>query len=103
MNARRLAGILLTVLAGAVVLGVPDEERGEVVTATVLPRPGARLDPLELMERVDKELSNYKVPRKVLVLDEDEMPFLPNGKPDKLKLRAMLAEAPLLSLRRPGR
>ena len=68
-----------------------------------MPRPGADLDPLELMERVDKELSNYKVPRKIIVLGEDEMPFLPNGKPDKLKLRAMLSDAPLLSLRRAGR
>jgi acyl-CoA synthetase (AMP-forming)/AMP-acid ligase II len=76
----------------AVVLGLPDPERGQVVGAVVLPRPGARVDPLDVVDRARKELSSYKVPRRVLVLADDELPQLASGKPDKLRLRELLAE-----------
>lgn len=75
----------------AVVLGLPDEEREEIVAAAVVPRPGAAVDPVELLRRLDKELSSYKVPRRILVLEEAELPQLASGKADKLRLREMLA------------
>jgi acyl-CoA synthetase (AMP-forming)/AMP-acid ligase II len=76
----------------AVVVGLPDAERGEVVAAALVPAGGATIDSIETLRRVGDELSNYKVPRRVLVLGEGEMPYLPNGKPDRLTVRDLLAE-----------
>jgi acyl-CoA synthetase (AMP-forming)/AMP-acid ligase II len=77
----------------AVVLGLPDEDRGEIVAAAVVPRPGSDVDPVELLRRADRELSSYKVPRRMLVLTEAELPQLASGKADRLRLKEMLARS----------
>jgi acyl-CoA synthetase (AMP-forming)/AMP-acid ligase II len=76
----------------AVVVGLPDAERGEVVAAALVPAAGTAIDPAETLRRAGDELSNYKVPRRVLVLGEGEMPYLANGKPDRLTVRELLAD-----------
>ncbi len=76
----------------AVVVGLPDADRGEVVAAALVPASGASIDPIETLRRAGDELSNYKVPRRVLVLGEGDMPYLANGKPDRLTVRKLLAE-----------
>jgi acyl-CoA synthetase (AMP-forming)/AMP-acid ligase II len=76
----------------AVVVGLPDAERGEVVAAALVPAAGTAIDPAETLRRAGDELSNYKVPRRVLVLVEGEMPYLANGKPDRLTVRELLAD-----------
>jgi acyl-CoA synthetase (AMP-forming)/AMP-acid ligase II len=76
----------------AVVVGLPDADRGEVVAAALVPTAGTTIDPIETLRRAGDELSNYKVPRRVLVLGEGEMPYLANGKPDRLTVRDLLAE-----------
>jgi acyl-CoA synthetase (AMP-forming)/AMP-acid ligase II len=76
----------------AVVVGLPDADRGEVVAAALVPVAGTTIDPIATLRRAGDELSNYKVPRRVLVLGEDEMPYLANGKPDRLTVRELLAE-----------
>ena len=45
----------------------------------------------DILERAAKELSSYKLPRRVLVLDRDAVPYLATGKPDLLTLKAMLS------------
>ena len=77
----------------AVVLGLPDEERGEIVAAAVVPKPGAHVDPVDLLQRADKELSSYKLPRRVLVLEEADLPQLASGKADRLRLKDMLTQS----------
>jgi acyl-CoA synthetase (AMP-forming)/AMP-acid ligase II len=74
-------------VAVALVLGVTDPDRGQAVAAVVVPDAGAELDPIELRERTNRELSAYKVPSRWLVLQPEEVPFLPSGKPDKRTLR----------------
>ena len=74
------------------VFGLPDEQRGELVVAVVQRVAGASLDEARVREWVGSQLSNYKVPRRVLVLDEEDMPRLHSGKPDKAALRQMMAE-----------
>jgi acyl-CoA synthetase (AMP-forming)/AMP-acid ligase II len=75
----------------AVVMGLPDPVRGETVAVALAPRPGgAAIDPEHVLERLDKEISSYKVPRRVLVLGQGEVPYLPSGKPDRLRLRQMV-------------
>ncbi len=75
------------------VLGVRDSERGEIVAAFVVPAAGAVLDVEVIRERCREVLSNFKVPRLVVVADEDDVPWLATGKPDRLHIKAMLAEA----------
>ena len=50
----------------AAVLGRPDERWGERVSALVLARPGARIDPAELLEHCRRSLAPYKVPREIM-------------------------------------
>jgi acyl-CoA synthetase (AMP-forming)/AMP-acid ligase II len=76
----------------AVVVGLPDADRGEVVAAALVPAGGATIDPIQTLRRAGDELSNYKVPRRVLVLGEADVPYLANGKPDRLTVRQLLAE-----------
>jgi acyl-CoA synthetase (AMP-forming)/AMP-acid ligase II len=78
----------------AVVLGVPDPERGERVGAVLAARPGSSLDTAAIVERLGKEISSYKVPSRILVLEESAVPQLPSGKVDKVTLRRLLADTP---------
>jgi acyl-CoA synthetase (AMP-forming)/AMP-acid ligase II len=74
----------------AIVIGVPDEERGQVVGAVLVRKPGETVDETAVHDHAAAELSSYKVPRRTIVMDPDDLPMLGSGKPDKLALRAML-------------
>jgi acyl-coenzyme A synthetase/AMP-(fatty) acid ligase len=76
----------------AVVLGCPDRKRGQVVVAVVVAQEGATVEEEALREWVRSQLSNYKVPRHVLVMHEDEMPRLHSGKPDKRALETIAGD-----------
>ena len=75
------------------VLGVPDRERGEIVAALVVPEDGITVDPDELREKARAELSNFKVPRKVVLVRYEDLPWLATGKPDRLAIRRLLEGA----------
>jgi len=76
----------------AVVIGLPDEERGQLVAAVLVPKPGADLDVDSVLAVAGEELSSYKIPRHVIVVPSEELPTLGSGKPDKIALRdALLA------------
>lgn len=74
----------------SIVMGVIDPERGETVGAVLIPATGAVLDPVEIVTRANRDLSSYKVPRKVLVMSEPEVPYLGTGKPDRLALKELV-------------
>lgn len=78
-------------LAQAAVIGVPDEVTGETGWAYVVPRKGIQVDVAELLTWARQNMSNYKVPRRVFVVDE--LPTNANGKLDKIALRARAADA----------
>ena len=80
----------------AFVFGVPDSERGEVVTAVLVAAPGVVMDTDDVATRARAELSAYKTPRRWHTLEERDVPWLASGKPDKLaiKQRALAEEAP---------
>ncbi len=80
-------------VAQAFVMGVPDAERGEEVAAVVVPADGCELDRDDLRARLQRVLSAYKVPRRVLVLRDDEVPWLASQKADRLAIRDLLARA----------
>jgi len=72
-------------IAQAAVVGVPDDRMGEVGCAFVVLRPGAQVDPDELIAWARDKMANYKVPRRVEVLDA--LPLNASGKVLKFELR----------------
>ncbi|MBC6464103.1 AMP-binding protein [Actinomadura alba] len=78
-------------VAQAAVIGVADARLGEVGWAYVVPRPGAVPEPGAVLAWARENMSNYKVPRRVIVVDA--LPANVNGKVDKPALRARAATA----------
>ncbi|MEY4361281.1 MAG: hypothetical protein RL391_587 [Actinomycetota bacterium] len=72
-------------IAQSAVVGVPDERLGEVGRAFVVLRPGARLDESELIEWCRSRMANFKVPRRVSVVEA--LPTNASGKVLKFELR----------------
>ena len=68
----------------AAVIGVDDEKFGQRLDAYVVLRDGAGASPDELKEHVRKHLAGYKVPRRVVVLDD--LPRNDTGKVMKRQL-----------------
>ena len=66
------------------VLGVADDRLGEVGKAFVVTRPGAALEPAELVAWARENMANYKVPRHVAFLDD--LPRNAAGKVSKIDL-----------------
>lgn len=54
----------------AAVVGLPDEGRGEIPAAVVQPVAGAEVAPDDVVAWAGERLSGYKVPRRVVVVDE---------------------------------
>ena len=69
----------------AAVVGIADAYRGETVKAFVSSRPGAALDPPELIEYCRQRMAAYKCPRSVEVLDD--LPKTASGKILRRSLR----------------
>jgi acyl-CoA synthetase (AMP-forming)/AMP-acid ligase II len=78
----------------AFVLGVPHPDRGQDVVALVVADPeGPERDPGELAELVRasarEQLSSYKVPRRVFVVGNEDVPWLTSQKADRRALAVM--------------
>jgi HIP---CoA ligase len=72
-------------VAHAAVVGVPDDRLGEVAWAFVVHAAGVALEPDALIAWARGAMANYKVPRRVVIVDE--LPLNANGKVDKQLLR----------------
>jgi acyl-CoA synthetase (AMP-forming)/AMP-acid ligase II len=69
----------------AAVIGVPDPRMGEVGVAFIVPRPGATVVPDEVIGWCRATMANYKVPRRVELVDS--LPMNAAGKVQKFELR----------------
>jgi len=79
-------------VADVVVIGVPDAEWGEQVTAFVVAADPGRPPELEPLRAIVRQaLSARAAPRKVFVMPV--FPLLPSGKPDRAALRAVALES----------
>jgi malonyl-CoA/methylmalonyl-CoA synthetase len=79
-----LAGVL-----ESAVFGVPHPDFGEGVTAVVVPMPGAILSEQAIIDSVKARLARYKVPKRILLVDE--LPRNTMGKVQKNSLRKAFA------------
>ena len=76
----------------ALVVGIPDDKWGQMVTAVVQLRPGASLDEAALREHARTHLAGYKTPKRILV--RETLGRASNGKAD-YKLITAYAKAEL--------
>jgi acyl-CoA synthetase (AMP-forming)/AMP-acid ligase II len=80
-------------VAQVAVVGVPDPRMGEVGMAFVVPRDGGTLDPASFIAWSRQHMANYKVPRRVEVVDA--LPLNASGKVLKYQLRQRAADRPV--------
>jgi O-succinylbenzoic acid--CoA ligase len=76
-----------------VVVGMPDSEWGELVTAIVVPaNPAVPPDLSQLRGQVRDRLAGYAAPRRMVLAAQ--IPLLPSGKPDRIALRRIARQNP---------
>ena len=78
-------------LSQVAVVGVPDERMGEVGVAYTVPRPGRRAEAADIIAWARLEMANYKVPRRIEIVDA--LPLNASGKVIKYELRQRAAPA----------
>ncbi|MES2990165.1 MAG: AMP-binding protein [Pseudomonadota bacterium] len=78
-------------VAQVAVIGVPDADKGEVVKAFIVPREPGRFDTAALLAWARENMSHYKVPRAIELIDA--MPATGTGK----ILRRLLRDRPAAS------
>jgi len=72
------------------VVGFPDKEWGEKVTAFIVPRPGQTVVPNDVKTFLKTKLSPFKVPKEYVVVED--MPKSPAGKILKRELRKKFSD-----------
>lgn len=76
-------------IAAVALIGVPDEKWGEVPVAIVALKPGASLEPDAITRHLTGRLAKYKIPKRVVFVDE--LPRTASGKVRKADLRTRFA------------
>jgi malonyl-CoA/methylmalonyl-CoA synthetase len=78
-------------VAESAVVGVPDDDLGEAVTAVVVPEGGADVDTEAVRRAARRRLAGYKVPKAVFVVAD--LPRNAMGKVEKEKIRRRLSSS----------
>ena len=71
----------------AIVFGLPDAVKGEIVVAVVTAAPQSQLDTERLRQMLRDSISAYKVPQTIAIMAHAEIPRTASGKPIKYMLR----------------
>ena len=73
-------------------VGVPHDTLGELVVACIVPHEGATLDEAQVRAYAKEQLASYKVPRRVLFFDEEELSLTGTAKIKSEDLKALVVE-----------
>jgi fatty-acyl-CoA synthase len=73
-------------ISEAFAVGVADERWGEMGVAVVVRSPGSDVTAEEVIGLCRDKLARFKVPKRVLFLDRQELPVTPTGKVQKFRL-----------------
>ena len=76
-------------VAESAVVGIPHADFGEVGVAVVIAKPGAVVNPVDIIASLKLKMANFKVPKRCLVVDA--LPRNTMGKVQKNVLRAQYA------------
>jgi acyl-CoA synthetase (AMP-forming)/AMP-acid ligase II len=77
----------------AYVVGVADVRRGQVVAAALVPEADVILDLDDITAQLRDRLSSFKVPRHLIVVNEDDVPMTPSLKVQRPALRELIERA----------
>ena len=75
------------------VVPVPDDRMGEVGAAFVVLRPGVELAGDELIDYCGSRLARFKVPKYIIPIEAEALPFTPSGRARKFMLSEMAIRA----------
>jgi acyl-CoA synthetase (AMP-forming)/AMP-acid ligase II len=87
MELQGLAGV-----DSAYVFGLADAQRGQLVAAAIVAEPGSNPDPEAIRTELRRRLSSYKVPRKIVFIERDEVPMTASQKVHKQLIADLVAE-----------
>lgn len=74
------------------ILGIPEGDKGDRVIAVVILADGFEADAEELRLRLKGDISAYKVPEKVFILNHEDIPRTDSGKLQKPRLKKIILE-----------
>lgn len=72
-------------------VGIPHDTLGEMAVGCIVPHEGAKIVEEDLRAFLKEKLASFKIPRRFLVLNEDEMAVTGNGKVKSDELRKLAA------------
>lgn len=72
-------------------VGIPHDTLGEMAVGCIVPHEGAEIVEEDLRAFLKEKLASFKIPRRFLVLNEDEMAVTGNGKVKSDELRKLAA------------
>jgi acyl-CoA synthetase (AMP-forming)/AMP-acid ligase II len=88
VSPREVEAVLRDATGGltAIVCGLPDSRRDQIVAAVIVAPDDVELDLALVQQSLRSRLSAYKVPRKLVRVTPDALPMLSSGKPDMRRL-----------------
>jgi len=78
-------------ISQAFAIGLVDDRWGEIGCAVVVPAPGAELTETDVLTMCRDNLAKFKVPKRVVFVDAEDLPKTPTGTVQKFKLAERLA------------
>ncbi|MFJ2759009.1 class I adenylate-forming enzyme family protein [Nocardioides sp. NPDC087217] len=73
-------------ISQAFAIGLVDDRWGEIGCAVIVRTPGSNLTEAEVVAYCKERLARFKVPKKVIFLDAEQLPTTPTGKVQKFRL-----------------